>query len=409
MLESSPLPFWPVLAAALGVLLPWGAAFVASDEARAVPSGLMALIAWLITLLGMAATGFALAYGGIGIPIDHPDLAALVWEWTPLREGELAFWGVAGWMGFGMHGAQTPLAAWLFLASLPGVATAAVLTMAALWQRLLPLMSVILASMIAFFLAPLTINWTQGGGWLMHLGRSVGAGEGFIDAGGAAFFLLPGGAALAALFIPRRRIEDVENGVGPGLGAGLLLAGGAAWLIASPLPLWSPLTPLQALLNAFLAAAAGGLIGLAYGWVVHRYPAVTWMTRGTAAGFIASLAPLQLIQPMQAMLVGAMAAWLYILVNYLLIELLHRDDPGDVFSAFGLAALWGVLAVGFFAHAPGQMRAQLIGGVSILLMGFLAVFLLQFPLALVRSWRTRRARPLAGGLSAPAAEETGPN
>ncbi len=387
---STPLPFWPVLAAALGLLLPWGAAFVASDERDAAWPGLMALAATLLALLGMAATGFALAFGGVGIPIDHPDLTALVWEWTPLRQGELAWWGVAGWMGFGMNGAQTPLAAWLFLAALPGVAAAAALTLIPLWRRLSPLAGVIMAGLTAFALAPLAINWTQAGGWLMHLGQSVGAGEGFIDAGGAALFLLPGGVALAALFLPHRP-EEARDDLWAALGAGLFLAGGAAWLIASPLHLWTPLTPLQVALNALLAAAAGGLIGLAYGWVIGREPSAAWTARSAVAGFIASLAPIQLLDPMQAMLVGAIAAWIYILAAYLIRDVLGREDAGDVFSAFGLPALWGALAAGFFAPAPGQLRAQLIGGVSILLLGFLAAFLLQLPLALVQARRGRRS------------------
>ncbi len=376
MLDLSPLPFWPLLAAALGLLLPWGAAFVASDEVDAARPGLMALIALLLALVGMAATGFALAFGGVGIPIDHPDLAALVWEWTPLRQGELAWWGVAGWMGFGMRGAQTPLAAWLFLAALPGVATASLLAMIPLWRRLSPLAGVIMAALTAFILAPLALNWTQAGGWLMHLGESVGAGEGFIDAAGAAMFLLPAGVALAALFLPRDPIEGGDD-LWAGLGAGLFLAGGAAWIIASPLPLWTPLAPVQALLNALLAAAAGGLIGLLYVWAVQRQPSALGTGRSAAAGFVAALAGLQFFNPLQAMLVGAVAAWIAILAAYLLHDVWSREDAGGVFSGFGLPALWGALAAGFFAPAPGQMRAQVIGGVSILMLGFLAAWFLQ--------------------------------
>ena len=401
MPEPAPLPFWPLLAAALGLLLPWGVAFIAAEDGDAARPGLMALIASLLALLGMAATGFALAFGGVGIPIDHPDLAMLVWEWTPLREGHLAWWGVAGWMGFGMHGAQTPLAAWLFLATLPGVAVASVLVMIPLWRRISPLAGVIMAGWTAFVLAPLVLNWTQAGGWLMHLGESLGAGEGFIDAGGASLFLLPAGVALAALFLPRREGEEGES-LWNALGAGLLLIGGMAWIAASPLALWTRLTPMEAVLNALLAAAAGGLIGLTYGWVIQRVPSVSWTARSAAAGFVAMLAGLQLVNALQAMLVGAIAAWIAILTAYLIHDLLGREDAGGVFSGLGLPALWGVLAVGFFAPTPGQMRAQIIGGISILLMGFLSMLLIQLPLAVFR------ARRMQGGGAVPVATATTP-
>jgi len=395
MSELAPLPIWPVLAAALGLLLPWGAACLASPGDDAPRPPFLALMVTLLAMLGMAATGFALAFGGVGIPIDHPDLAALVWEWTPLREGSLAWWGVAGWMGFGMHGAQTPLAAWLFLAALPGVAAVSVLTVIPLWRRMSPVAGAIMAGLTVFVLAPLAVNWTQAGGWLMHLGESVGAGEGFIDAGGASLFLLPAGVALAALFLPRGEAEAGDDGW-VAWGAGAFLIGGVGWLVASPLPLWAPLAPIQGALNALLAASAGGLIGLLYGWAVQRGPSPRWTARSAAAGFIAALAGIQLLQPMQAMLVGAVAAWIYILAAYVINDLLDRGDAGDVLGAFGLPALWGVLAAGFFAPAPGQMRAQVIGGASILLMGFLVAFLLQFPLALYHAGRSRKARSDAG-------------
>ena len=396
MSELAPLPIWPVLAAALGLLLPWGAAHLASPGDDAPRPAFLALMAALLAVLGMAATGFALAFGGVGIPIDHPDLAALVWEWTPLREGHLAWWGVAGWMGFGMHGAQTPLAAWLFLAALPGVAAAAVLTGIPLWRRMSPAAGAIMAGLTVFVLAPLALNWTQAGGWLMHLGESVGAGEGFIDGGGASLFLLPAGVALAALFLPRGDVEAEADSGWMAWGAGALLIGGVSWLAASPLPLWTSLAPIQGALNALLAASAGGLIGLVYGWAVQRERSPLWTARSAAAGFVAALAGVQLLQPMQAMLVGAVAAWIYILAAFVIDDLLGRGDAGGVLGAFGLPALWGALAAGFFSPAPGQMRAQVIGGASILLMGFLAAFLLQAPLAFHAAWRARKARPDAG-------------
>ena len=61
-------------------------------------------------------------------------------------------------------------------------------------------------------------------------------------------------------------------------------------------------------------------------------------------------------------------------------------------AIFGMPALWGLLAVAFFIPSPGQMRAQIIGAVSILLLGFLPAVALQGVLAVWRRVRPGRAR-----------------
>ena len=373
MIDAPSLPLWPLLAAMLGLFATIGLGLLASDEDEWERAGLLSLIAILIALAGYAATGFALHFGGVGILVDHPDAAALVWEWTPLREGNLAWWGAAGWMGFGMTEAQTPLAAQLFLAALPLAATAGLLTMIALGCRTTPGVGVLFAALTSLLLAPLAGNWTQAGGWLMHLGESIGAGEGYRDFGGASFLLLAGGAALAALlaFRDSRPTDDAATSSPPAaLGAGLLAVGGVGWITASPLQTWGGSSPVQGALNSLLALAAGGLIGLLYGWFITRRPESVWTVRSAAAGWGAALAGLPCMTPLQAMLTGAMGAWLFILTAWLINELLGWRDPGGIFAIFGPPAVWGLLAVGFFAPAPGQFKAQLIGVTSIALLAF---------------------------------------
>ncbi len=381
-----------------------GVGLLAADDDMPRRAGLFSLLALLITLVGYAATGFALHFGGIGIPIDHPDVAALVWEWTPLQSGDLSLWGVAGWMGFGMAQAQTPLAALLFLSALPLTATASLLGMLTLWRRVSAGAAVLLGALMALFLAPLVGNWTQGGGWLMHLGESMGAGDGFLDFGGAAFFLLAGGAALAALLAfrghekPDEADEDIGHSLMPALGAGLLAAGSVGWIIASPLHLWGGSSPMQGVLNGLLAMAAGGLIGLAYRWFVAGEADAGWTARSAVAGWVAALAVLPWMTPLQAMLTGAVAAWLFILAVWLIHDLLGWYDPGDIFSVFGLPAVWGLLAAGFFAPAAGQFKAQLIGIVSIFLLSFFTASVMLLIILLFR-----RSRPV-GDIPDPASE-----
>ncbi len=396
MIDSASLPAWPLLAAALALLSPWGASLLASDDETSRSAGLLPLIAVLVALIGYAATGFALHFGGIGILIDHPDVTALVWEWTPLSSGDLSFWGVAGWMGFGMAEAQTPLAALLFLTTLPLAATASLLALLTLWRQISPAAGVFLAALMALLLAPLVGNWTQAGGWLMHLGECIGAGDGYLDFGGASFYLLAGGVALAALLAGRgsRRSDDAAFlGLTPVWGAGLLAVGGVGWIIASPLHLWIGVSPAQAALNGLLALAAGGLIGLTYGWAALGAPDAGWTARSAAAGWTAALAALAWMSPLQSMLVGAVAAWLFILAVWIIDEFLGWRDPGDIFAMFGLPAIWGVLAVGFFAPTPGQFKAQIIGVASIFLASFFVTSVFLATMLLFSHLTARRVQP----------------
>ncbi len=378
MFEATEFPFWMLLASILGLLAPVGLALSTVDDDALFDVGLRALMVIFIALAGYAATGFALHFGGVGILIDSPGVSALVWEWTPLRSGELAHWGVAGWMGFGLRGVQTPLAALLFLAALPQIMTASLLALQAMAHRLSLLAGAGFATIMALALAPLVGNWTQAGGWLMHLGESIGAGQGYLDFGGDSFFVLAGGVAMALLLFARpQQSLQTENDVSlaPLSGAGLLLVGGVGWILASPLHVWGGSSPAQAALNALLALAAGGLIGLVYSWGSWAAPDAGWSARAAVAGWVAVLAALPWLSPLQAMLIGAIAAWAFILTSWLIDDVLSWQDPGHIIATFAMPALWGLLTTPFFAPAAGQFKAQLIGVVSILLVAFFAASL----------------------------------
>ena len=372
MIETASLPFWPLLAAALAFLLPWAVALLVGDAQHSGPRALAQ--ATVLAVAAYAATGFALHFGGIGILIDHPDVDALVWEWTPLKQGDLTHWGVAGWMGFGLARAQTPLAAQLLLSTLPGVAAVILLIERSLAQHLAAWPRALVALLMAATLLPLAGNWTQAGGWLMHLGASLGAGEGFLDFGGASFFLLAGGTALAALLARNGPESALPHAASP-TGVIALVAGGIGWLLASPLHWWDITSPAVCVLNSLLALAAGGFIGWLYNLSAAHTHTERWLARGAAAGWIASLAALPWLNAWQAMLTGAVAAWLYILTAWGLAAL-HRHDVSDIFAAFGVPAMWSLLAVGFFAPMPGQFKAQLIGLITLFLLSFFAVSLL---------------------------------
>ncbi|NOX61099.1 MAG: hypothetical protein GXP42_04015 [Chloroflexi bacterium] len=426
---------WSLLTTALALLIPLGAALVVAggrpnDEARRVL--LASLPAFPLAATAYLAVGFALHYGGIGLQYDNPEFEALVWEWTALTQDWAATWGMAGWAGFFMRDVQNALTYALFLSALPFATTAAMLPMLALSGRAPTLITVLFGLLTAAVGYPAVANWVQGGGWLANLGVNIAAGHGFVDVGGAFLFLLGGGAALAAMFIflDRRPASDESEAAAPGvwmsaLGAGLILVGSIGWLLAWPLTNWETLNATRIALNAWMAAAGGGLAALVLGWLGLARPASLHTARGVVAGCIAGMAGAAFVPLEMALLIGAAAAALMMLAIFLLEDRLRLQDQGGVFATFGLPAGWGLLAVGLFADGtagvgfngvgteqylgvvgqgvtglfaaagfaadwPGQMQAQAVGAAAIFLLAFLAASLLLSPIALLLRGRAAK-------------------
>ncbi|MBX7234930.1 MAG: hypothetical protein K1X65_11130 [Caldilineales bacterium] len=445
MSETNLTPIWPLLAAALAFLIPLAVALVASaglPESEARQTALTPLAAFALAVIGYVLVGFGLHYGGAGLVVDHPDLAGLVWEWSPISADWGADWGMAGWAGFGMS-VQNSLTYLLLISTLPWATTAALLPMLALRGRAPALVTALFGLLAAMIGYPLIGNWVQGGGWLARLGFNIGAGHGYVDFGGASLFLMAGGVALAGILVflerlpkPDRPAElpPVHLPLLAVVGAGLLLVGSTGWLLAWPLTDWEHLSAVRVVANALLAAAGGAALPLFYTWFVAAGADALQGARGAAAGWVAGLAAAPFLSPSAALLVGAVAGLLMLLAGWLIDHRLRLQDRGGVLATFGLPALAGLLAVGIFADGtagagyngvgieeylgaagqgvtgllaasglaadwPGQLLAQAAGVAVIFLLSFLVVSLLALPAALViRAW---------GGRGVAAADEGG--
>ena len=159
-----------------GLLLISGAGLAGRRPARSAMAGLGALA---LAVAGYWACGFAFQMGGVGLVSDLPDLEGLAWEWaSPLNLD----WGAMGLRGFLLLGeASTPTALSLFLAYLPAVAVAVLLPMLAIRERMPGWMAALSGLLVAALVYPVAGNWFSGGGWLMHVGQTLGLGHGYID------------------------------------------------------------------------------------------------------------------------------------------------------------------------------------------------------------------------------------
>ena len=429
MPDTFPLTF------GLAFLVPLGYALIAAGglpEARARHAALGLLAAMGLALLGYVATGFALQFGGVGLIYERPGYEALIWEWSALGPMWGAGWGMAGLAGWGLtDAAATPGAYALALANLPWVVTAAAIPLVSLRGRIPAWASALIGLVVGAVIYPLAGNWIWGGGWLANLGRNLNLGHGLVDAGGAGLVhLLGAAAALAGTLVftarrPRPTRSDEPIPLPPVhlpllavLGAGLLLAGNLAWMTANPLlDLRTINLPLTAL-NGILAAAAGGLLPLAFTWFIAGNPDPLMATRGFAAGTVAVAAAAPFIPPWAALAIGGAVGLLIPVAIFIVDHLLRWDDPTAALTVHGLAGALGLLAVGLLADGrygqgwnaigadstlgvirqgvagflaaapfkpdwPAQMQAQAVGIAALALLGFFAAWLVTAPLAVI--------------------------
>jgi len=191
-----------------GLLLISGAGLPGRRPAQSAMAGLGALA---LAAAGYWVCGFAFQMGGVGLVSDLPGLEGLVREWaSPLNLD----WGAMGLRGFLLlNEASTPTALTLFLACLPAVAVAVLLPMLAIRERMPGLMAALSGLLVAALAYPVAGNWFSGGGWLMHVGQTLGLGHGYVDLTGASTAALVGSlAALLGIIIFGRRLPFLPEG-----------------------------------------------------------------------------------------------------------------------------------------------------------------------------------------------------
>lgn len=413
--------------ALLALLLPMGLILIAGGglagrrPARSAVAGLGALV---LAAISFWACGFAFHLGGIGLISDLPELKGLVWEWaSPLNLD----WGVMGLRGFFLLGeASTPAALSLYLAYLPPSAAAIIFCLLALRERLPGWMAALGGLFIGALVYPVAGNWFSGGGWLMHIGDTLGQGHGYIDQMGLSTAAVVGGlAALLGIFFFGRRLPPLPDSELPSLppvhlpvlavlGAGLTVVGGVGLAVANPLHVEAGLLTPRAGVNLVLVAAGGAFLPCLYTWFTTGAADSLMAARGAAAGVLGVAAGLSFLPPWAALAIGTVAGLLVPLLTFLVRYVLRIEDPTGAVPVGLLGGVLGVLAPGLFADGrlgqgwngigpetylgvtgqgvtgffpaaglapdwPGQINAQLIGlaaiaGLTVALVGVLFLF-----------------------------------
>jgi Amt family ammonium transporter len=360
-MNSSQLLVFASQSAILALLLPSGLILMAIGGLagrRPAKAAVAGLGAFALAAISYWACGFAFHMGGVGLVSDLPGLEGLVWEWaSPLNLD----WGALGLRGFFLaREAATPAALTLYLSYLAPLAVTAVLPGLALRERMPGWMVALASLLLAALVYPMAANWFSGGGWLMHIGETLGLGHGYVDSTGLSTAAFVGAlAALLGIVFFGRRPPPLSEGETPVLpqvhlpvlavlGAFLFLMGAAELNSANPVHLQAgSLTP-RVGTNLVLAAAAGAFLPCLYVWFTTGAADSLMASRGAMAAVLSVAAAVAFVPPWAALALGAAAGLLVPLITYLLQYVLRIEDPTGAVSVGLLGGLLGVLAVGIF-------------------------------------------------------------
>ena len=401
----------------------------AVEERRTARAATVALVSFALVMLVYGAIGFGFQFGGIGLINDAEGLQALVREWSPLDTMLGAGWGILGLDAFGINFVfvnQDITNLYLYHAAL--AATAVLMPVLALAARVKSRVLVIGAALLGIFFYPMAANWVWGGGWLQQFGLSTGLGHGMVDfAGSGVVFMFGGFATLGALLgygarshrsvTTSANIPEFPSAHLPLfmiLGAFLFVIGASVIVFGDPFQIQNlPTTQIQ--LNLINAAMAGLVVATLYGWFVSGEPLAMLAARGAVAGVVAVSASLPFIPAWAALGIGGVAGLLLPLTTYAVERWIRADDQALLVPTFGVAGLWGLLALAIFADgtygvgwnktgvdrflgvagqgvsgiftqppftpdSPGQMEAQFFGVLAIGLLAFVSSFAVFFTL-----------------------------
>jgi ammonium transporter, Amt family len=100
--------------------------------------------------------------------------------------------------------------------------------------------------------------------------------------------------------------------------------------------------------NTTLAACAGGLMAMIYGYVLIKKWDLGFTVNGFLAGLVAITCPCYWVSPTGSILLGGVAGVLVVL-GLEFLEWMRIDDPIGAVPVHGFCGIWGTLSLGFFA------------------------------------------------------------
>jgi Amt family ammonium transporter len=207
------------------------------------------------------------------------------------------------------------------------------------------------------------VHWIWGGGILSNGG--ILGDIGVVDfAGGIVVHETAGIAALMIAFYLGPRRHKTTPPHNPGfvmIGAAMLWVGWFGFNGGSQLS--ADAGAAMAITVTHISAAAASITWAAWERLKFGKASLVGMVTGTIAG-LASITPAAgSVDPLQALLIGAIAGILCQEVVNLVRNMLNIDDTLDVFAVHGVGGIFGTLMIGFFGYT--SFITQLSGLVTV--------------------------------------------
>ena len=365
----------------------------------------MNFLVYALGVVGFWICGFAFMFGGVGAVGALGGTPNLTHEFSVHLFGhDMGLWGNAGYF---LNSKVYDVGIFtLFLFQLVFMDTTATIPTGSMAERWKFKSFIVYGLFISMFVYPLFGNWVWGGGWLAQMGVNFGLGHGHVDFAGSSVVHMVGGvAALAGAIVIGPRIgkygKDGKVNTIPGHNIPMAIIG--TFILAFG---WFGFNPGSTLAgsdlrigivatNTMLASAAGALAALFFMYAKGQKPDPGMLCNGMLAGLVAITAPCAFVTATSAIIIGAVAGILVILVYNFVDQKLKIDDPVGAFAVHGANGFWGVLALGLFAdgtYGDGwngvagpvkglfygdakQFLAELIGGLTCFVFVFAVMYL----------------------------------
>jgi Amt family ammonium transporter len=261
-------------------------------------------------------------------------------------------------------------------------ATAATIVSGAMAERTEFKAYLIYTIVISVVIYPISGHWTWGGGWLSQLGFHDFAGSSIVHSVGAWVGLA--GASIIGPRIGKYTKEGKPKAI-PGhnlslgaLGVFILWFGWFGFNPGSQLAAAGTDNAVaigHIAVTTNLAAAAGTVTAMLVAWSRYKRPSLSLSLNGALAGLVAITAGCDAVNPVGAVIIGALAGFVLVFAVEFFDKILKVDDPVGAISVHGACGALGTLAVGLFSTSEGLFYghgAKLLGIQAIGVLAFFA-------------------------------------
>ena len=349
---------------------------------------------WLVVaaaLVFFMQAGFAMVETGLTRAKNASNI--LMKNLMDFSVGALAYWAIGwalmygssagGFIGtdqFFLAGAESATYRdWFF--QVVFAATAATIVSGAMAERTKFSGYLLYSIFVSGLIYPISGHWIWNGGWLAQLGFHDFAGSTVVHSVGA------WAAMVGAIVLGARRgkyvkvngqvkVKAIQGHSMPlaALGVFILWFGWYGFNAGSTLS-GSDSDIAWVATTTTLAAGAGAIAAMFTSWIWFKKPDPSFSLNGALAGLVGITAGTWVINPVGAVIVGAIAGVIVVLSVEFFDKVLHIDDPVGAISVHGVVGAWGTLAVGLFGDLEKIGSGLARGGqIGVQLLGIVAVF-----------------------------------